>query len=358
MLPTDHSILRPLSWIIFYYGVQLSEKASTHRIVFTILRIKSLAMMLFSVVITLYLCISVRPNYSAISEFNLYTVSYHIKTWVVLITFVNIVFKSSQIRSILYDIDKNLDAKAKKRIKIFSLISFFVCLISSVINALLFSIYPLFGGLSVEVSIREFIWGTQGMLWIFASHCLLTVISYGIHLTERSIFGIILRDNYEVIKFQPDFEDLHAKMMEIQRVKEQINKHLGFLPLVWFGQTFMSAVLRLAHVSMSKFKDLHFIDLFYEFILIALYNLFYLLAINHFQSQRPTANQLMTSLGPIGSETNRNVKLMIVQNSIISYSMTEYKAWNIFTIDKTFLFTFLGTITTFSVMFVQLIERK
>lgn len=192
-------LLRPISWIILYYGIETSDKPSFRPIWSALLRFKSLLLMSYSVVVTLWMCIHVRPMYAKTSEFNLYVISYHIKTWLVLITFLNFTRNENQIRSILFDIERGLDAMALKKIRIFSWFTFCICLATTFTTALFYSVFPLLEDWSVHRAIRELIWSTQGLLWIFSTHSHLIIVCYGVHLIERNSFRDIFSSRYFVL---------------------------------------------------------------------------------------------------------------------------------------------------------------
>ena len=128
--------------------------------------------------------------------------------------------------------------------------------------------------------------------------------------------------------------------------------------MLWFSEAFISSCLRLTQLTIDKdspsniVKILHY---FLEYILIQLFSLFYLLSINYFQSQRPSSNQIMMEHLAKNRNAN-NIDLILLQNSIYKYEQFEYKALNTFTNGKGFLFTFVSTVITFTVMVIQLIQ--
>ena len=354
------SSFHPFIMIMFYNGIDFTPNSQYRRYLCLLFRLKSLLSYTYLIIVSLMYTLNTKLLYGDSmfkyhKNLNLYGISYHIRFWIAMITFINIIYNCDQIKSIMFEVESRMTTKTKRRMVLLNTVLMVAVLFTSTATSLILTILAVIGGQNLHKIIRTII-VCQCLIWQSSSLCFLIIICYGIYLIEKTAFGNLSVNNFDG---QPNYEEYHRTLLDIQSMKENVNLHLGCLPFLWFGQAFSSTVLRLTHVSTTRFEDgVNFFRVFFEFILMVFYDLFYLLAINYFQNQRPTANQLMKSFCSISSDTNKNVKLMIVQNSITSYLNTEYKAWNTFTLDKSFLFTLFGTIVTFTVMFVQLFEIK
>ena len=132
--------------------------------------------------------------------------------------------------------------------------------------------------------------------------------------------------------------------------------HLEYLPLFWFSESFLSTCFRITHIVINSNFSLNYINFlhyFTEFSIIQILYLFYVFSINYFQSQRPTANQIMNSFNQINSNRDNELKLILSEKTINNYLNVEFKASNVFKIDDSFLFKYFNTIITFTVMSIQ-----
>ena len=85
-----------------------------------------------------------------------------------------------------------------------------------------------------------------------------------------------------------------------------------------------------------------------------------MLAINYYQAHRPTVRELMSCVDNTLNKTlmtdRKLLSRIILKDCIHSYANCKYKAFNVFTINMKFLFTFLGSVITFAVMLIQLLN--
>ena len=145
--------------------------------------------------------------------------------------------------------------------------------------------------------------------------------------------------------------------MVIQNLKESVNHTLGFLPFLWFFELFINACFRITYLTFDKqisFDVRLIIFYLFEFLIICFMDFAYVLCVHYFQSHRPTVNQLYFQLLNIKVNfcfTNRKVNSEIFRPLLL----TEYTALNVFTIHIRFIFGFLSSVLTFTVMFIQLL---
>lgn len=353
----SQSIIFPLNIINYHLGIDLDKDHTVLKnALILIFRIKTFVLLVGSVAITLFIQLFHGYTYYEIHDINLYIFSYHIKTWIVLISFIIFISKSQQIRSLLADIERRLDHKERQSLRRCNRFLFFLCILTSVINTLVFTIWPFSMGHHWSLGVRELLWSTHGLLWLVASHCIVISVCYAIRLIEKRSLASVWSEGSDSVKWSPKSSSVLVNaIFDIQAIKERVNAILGFLPLLWFGQTFTATLLRLAHMSFNQLGVTNILNYFTEFGFIRLFDVLYLFSINYFQNQRPTANQILLSLSPIDSSHYNNFDLLLLHNSIHSYTNFDYKAGNIFKINNSFLFTFISTLVTFSVMFIQLL---
>ena len=159
-----------------------------------------------------------------------------------------------------------------------------------------------------------------------------------------------------------NFENLKQTLIAIQNYKESINGILGIFPFLWFCELFSTTCLRLTYLTINKQDpELYYVNLirFSEYISICLINLTYVLVINYFQTHRPTINELRICIDKnCNSMDTKEIQLNnMLNNYFITYSQSKYMAFNVFVINNKFLFVFLGSVITFTVMLIQLLTN-
>ena len=170
---------------------------------------------------------------------------------------------------------------------------------------------------------------------------------------------LLIRDTKNI-----NFENLKQTLIAIQNYKESINEILGIFPFLWFCELFESTCLRLTQICITKPDVYQFYSWFLsgllEYMYICIINIFYLLAINYFQTHRPTFNELEIYYETnYNTMTSRDLQLNCLMNQKFkSYGKTKYMAFNVFTINLKFLFTFIGSVITFTVMLIQLLSSN
>src|SRR6202012_3407039 len=126
---------------------------------------------------------------------------------------------------------------------------------------------------------------------------------------------------------------------------------------------FSTTCLRLTYLTIYKQDPelyyLHLIRGLIEYISICLINLTYVLVINYFQTRRPTINELRICIDKnCNSMDIKEIQLNnMLNNYFITYSQSNYMAFNVFVINNKFLFVFIGSVITFTVMLIQLLTN-
>jgi len=160
--------------------------------------------------------------------------------------------------------------------------------------------------------------------------------------------------NYEVLK---------QKLITIIKHRESVNEILGIFPFLWFCELFSTTCLRLTYYAINRQNIEHYyVNItqgLLEYILICLINLMYVLAINYFQTHRPTVNELRICIDKnCNSMDTKEIQLNnMLNNYFIAYSQSKYMAFNVFVINNKFLFIFLSSVITFTVMLLQLLNN-
>jgi len=190
--------------------------------------------------------------------------------------------------------------------------------------------------------------------FIIAIPLLLIHTCYAVYLMEKRL--LVKNANHI------NYEVLRQKLLTIERHKESINECLGIFPFLWFCEMFSTTCLRLTYFVINnndKQINLHILKGFTEYICISVTNIAYVLTINYFQTHRPTANQLQICYEKyFDFKFSKNISLnsLFIQY-FVNYSQSKYMAFNVFAIDIKFLFVFIGSVITFTVMLIQLLNN-
>jgi len=175
------------------------------------------------------------------------------------------------------------------------------------------------------------------------------------------------------LKTVEDFKKIKLNFMEIQRVKEELNDHLGLLPFLWGLEMFVSTCLRITQLTLHKqFSLMVFFIIFFEYFFLVTLYILHIALISYFQSKRPSLNSVLlwiTSCShPKGKENNLELahkellelvceKLSLVQHVISIWNEPEYVAWSLFNINRKYLIHFVSAVIPFSIMLIQLLEQ-
>ena len=211
------------------------------------------------------------------------------------------------------------------------------------------------------------LYGLQKLSWaifmfgrIIAIPMLLIYVYYGVYLMEKRL--ILKTDN----SFEFNCNHLERQILMIQKFKIIINKSLNIFPFLWFCELFIITCFRLQHIllnpdyNINNMYYLHKYHGYYEYLCFIIIDFGFVLAANYFQTHRPTVNELLSSVGKhYPSMTTRELMLknILIQNLVHNYSQTKYTAFNVFTINIKFLFVFMGSVITFTVILIQLLDK-
>lgn len=298
----------------------------------------------------------------------LYKISFHFKSWIVVITYIYVNFKMNQINRILSQITSKQSVPEMNKLKTIHSIFITIWLIYISINAMVF-IWLAFRDdkkFLIIAIIREFLWAIYGFGWITASVLFLTYICYSLHILENRFLKEFQFNKLSTIETSlRSLKETKLKFLNLQQIKESINENLGILPFLWFLELFASTCFRITQIAMenNSSENIYVIlEYFYEFSLLCFLYLFFIFSISYYESKRPTINELLIFLNRDSIHNQMTAselfeKLLFVQQLNNFLTKSTYTAWNVFTIEKKFILIFLNSVAPFSVMFIQLLQQ-
>ena len=370
MKPADYFyVYYPFSLILYCMGFSFNNNKSLHSIITKILRLKSLLLLIYLVVYTCQNYFDYRSKkFEKFIKFNFFYLSTYIKSLIIIASFVIFTFKFGSISRLLLEIERHLNDKNRKSMKRFNTILaiFWTLAISANTGIYIFTTKTCVKDADIYTLLKEALWTLQAIAWFFTTHCVFVLSCYGIHLIETNSFEWMTNIAFQIdacsMRFLPKYKDLYEKIALILNLKNSVNNALGFLPMLYLCMSFSSTCLRLTHLSIHKecINAIILVLYFFEYSLIQSFNLFVIISVIHYQSKRLSSDQVMNYYRTY-FENEQSTTAILQQNSLqsllTSYCNFEYKAWNIFTIDKPLLLSFISTVVTFTVMLIQLIDN-
>ena len=342
---------RPIIIFFAYFGVNFDHKNSSKlkRLILLSFRFKSFLSLVLLVVQSLYIYIYPETIFENV-KFNLFVLSYHLKTVFVFILFMITSFKRKKINEILLTIEENIGCREKKSVNRLTKWLIILSIITVLFDTVLF--LTVINLANIKTSVFQYfidiLWKVEGVATLYLTYSIVHSICYGIRLIEKNAFDQIDRDYKNVfIK-----EEFYRKLIFILNLKKQVNDHLGHMPMIWFVNTFSSTCLRLSHLSIQKehiSDPCKLIQYFSEYFSIELFSLSYLIMINYYQSKIPTIEEIILKYN---LNDKQPTKIIVIK----AYCKFCYKTLNGFTINKTFVFSLLSTVVTFTVMLVQFVQ--
>lgn len=345
----------PFSLIFLFYGFELLTTSKNHdgyakKLVLLLPKLVTLASLInFYYITTVTL---VHPvNKSAIC----FSLSLQVKVLVVLIQVVYLTFKISSVSSLLSRLSHSLTDTEKKRVLYLNRVCVVIWFVFVIINASV--------QLTTDLKLIVFIiwWAIPCFGLIVGTPLLLIIVCYCVHLLEKRFQSVVnqMHDSNHI-----NYDNLLTDILFVQSLKESINSVFGLFPFLWFCELFSSTCFRLTLWTINNSLDSSGYDFelyqgYVEFFQIYLLDLLYLFAVNYFESHKMSINQLFVLLSQDKrclSPSESNSKNILVNQIIYCYSSTKYKAFNVFTIDNKFLFSFLGFVVSFTVMLIQFLH--
>ena len=302
MKSTDsYYVYYPFSLIFQVMGLYFDYNKKFPSIIRAILWTKSFCLSVYLVVQSFQLLFGFKRKISEkIIKFNLFYLSTHIKSIIIIASFLIFTFKFRSISRLLFNIEKNINEKNRKSMKIFNTILAVVWILAILANTALYALLTERAVKDMDSYTQVYVtlWTLQNIAWFFATHCLFVLSCHGIHLIETNVFewveDIESQMNTSILRFLPKYKDLYERIALILNLKKSVNTTLGFLPMLYLCISFSSSCLRLTHLSIHKdnINVIILIRYFFEYSLIQAFNLFVIISVSHYQSKRP-------NLGPI-----------------------------------------------------------
>lgn len=351
----------PFCLIQFLYGFNIfANEDKVFETLRRLLKISTIVNMIYLIVYSL--------TFTLNSPKNLFSYSIHLKSWIILITYFYFHFKFHKNRELFRQIESQLSKTDRRRMTRINCI-FSTAWISTVTASTCLTVWVSFAD-TMNLVLR-LVWGVFGFGWILVCVLFQTYLCSAIYLIEREILRQTKIDN----KFNDNeeaklnFEEVLQKFLSLEKLKQLIDDNLGLLPFLWFLELFCSTCLRLTQMasdnsSMITDRAKVFLDYFFEYTLLSIAYIFYIICLNYFQTRRPTKNDLIiwlknksTAKGCQLMANECELKFLLSQHLVHCYAINAYKAWNLFEIDMKFIFGFLGSVITFAVMGIQLINK-
>ena len=282
-------IYYPFSLIFFFYGFNLlSQNTKKRRIKKVICHL--IKLVIFSVLIFFLFYTSDSLFHWKNEPATFFSISLLIKTLVVIIELVYLTIKIDSVNSFLQHLSDSLTESEKKKVHTLNRIFSLIWLVFVITNV---TVQP---SRDVHLIILIILWGIPVFGLIVAVPLLLIIICYCVHLLEKRFQSVVNRmsDSNRI-----NYDNLLNDILFVQSLKEAINSKLGLFPFLWFCELFSSTCLRLAQWTINHklySSGFSLIQGYVEFFQICLINLFYMFAINYFESQKMTTNGLFVAL--------------------------------------------------------------
>ena len=193
--------------------------------------------------------------------------------------------------------------------------------------------------------------------WELITISLFIILLEAIHLAEKNLMNI-LGQNLEKVAPKVLYKQLH----KILSLKEYFMKCLTFLPLFLYGYIFVESVfcIVMLHWSMdspseSKDKRLSTILVNTRNIVVITQDVLLILYIDHLSCQ--SRSQLKKMEYQINTKHDHLLERKVMK-MIEASKRYEYRAADLFVINKEMLLSFFSSFVTFTVLFVQLINQS
>lgn len=356
VIGTDFAIFGYLNILITFYSLK-SLESRVEDLFFLLLR---LLFICDPLVVIVYAFKSVLSNQEILFQFSIIN-----KGFVTIYSYCHMIRKLKAMREVVVKIHASIITGGGTKLRKVSII-FVILWIICVVVDMSFFVYIDFKRNSdwIKTVCLNASWGLCAFGWITASIMLYNFISFVMSQAEAKFY---LNLKWLAVKHctTDDIHIVQRDWLRLQTLKDDINDLIGVLPFLWSVEFFVSTCFRITEsvLETDNEKKLYkTLCIFFEYGLLTILYLWQILWVNYFQSQKPSMSQTLLWLG---NEPNRCLssqdtveKLLLIQQMYGNESSNEYKAGNIFTIDRKYLFAFLSAVISFSVMLIQLLEPK
>lgn len=341
---------KPVNWILIITGCRLY---SSKFLVFNIL--DNLQALLLIVAHLLF----VYGMYSHGSHMN---ITYAEKVRMVYqqaigITFI-VVLRSSRkkLRSFLKSIEKSLTLRDFKDLYRYSVIigipHWIFLIIMAVLKIYYFVIKAGFSHIDFFIVLY-----TELNSWVFGGVPALMFSIRALHFREKNTTQIILQDiSRENTHISPPKVSLFIK--KVLRKREDLMSLFSCLPCSWYLYIFIKsvAIFLTIQASLRNFKEsfiLLSIASLVEWITLVFLLVFIMFEVGSLLEESRQRLQRLSEKAILLKDTQSWLQ---VQNDICQAEKFEYRAWDVFSMNKSFVLGFVSSLLTFTVLFVQVIN--
>jgi len=238
-----------------------------------------------------YILVNCLIDITNLNRFNkcLWSISIIIKLLLISCGLIYFDLNINKIQKTIINIRKHLSDPDKQKVYRCSKIMIILWVIFELLILICVStFYVYYPTIKIDLAI-DLLYTIQFYGFIIAINILLINICYAVYLMDNRL---IIKQNYLL-----DFKNMREKVLIIERLKQSINESLGIFPFLWFCELFSTTCLRLTHFTVNRLNrqqiHLDFSQGMAEYICIFIANISYILAINYFQTHRPTVNEMM-----------------------------------------------------------------
>ena len=349
MTDNNKSIMYPFSIILFMFGFNINVNNTNNSC------IKKLFQYTFKLIIIIIVSYFTHRRIAILTSYHdkfyqtLFPLATFIKVLTVLLSLICIELKFFKIKKLITIISAVLNENDKRSMilaaKLITIVWFIIVTIYVVI------VYTCFNYTQPVKIIMIFMWICVIFGWNIAIIIFLIHICYAVYLIEKRLL-------IKPINNITGLDKLEQDILLTINIKNKINDVLGIFPFIWFCELFTTTCFMLTQTCISNYKHYLYRGLL-DYSLIALLKIIYVLILNYFQTLRPTTDEFIACYGKPYSQIT-SIEL-IKRNSIFdifeTYTKCHYMAYNAFAIDIKFLFAFIGSGITFTVMLIQLLNH-
>lgn len=348
-----------LSVIFKYFGFNQNNKHfSNTGLLFYGLRVKSVLIIIYFVYISVKQLVvdCFQPKQC------LFDISFSIKSFVNLLSFLVFVLEFSKISSIEVKVNERLsEAKSESARSVETLSTLIWILLVSTHFAGFSLIFYYFSGDLTSLDAHGWarsLWPVNMFGWSVAVQLYFIMIIYKIHLLEAQLLDT---DQARFSRRPMSLKQLRINLFFVIDLKSQVNRHFGPNLFLSFAEIFESTCLRLTYLGLNHSLNPRLVyESLFEYSLLLLINISTIYLVSRFQSKRPDTQKLFASVDQSMSDQfvpNGSFLPLSINSLIMSYTNLDYSPANMFDINRKFSLTYSSAMITFTVMLATIIDQ-
>jgi hypothetical protein len=345
-----------LNKILLFYGLESDNK---RRCIQTSMTIISISMLTLNLILV---------NFLYESSDGMLEYSWKIKSIVSLISFLIFRIKHKSLYKLIINLSETLEEKCIKKLSIFLVLIWLICtftLMSSFIYLAInaptnyvpknFKNIPkyvlIIVGIISEISASVYVFGsclTQILIYIHTNYIICCMRRKHYRNLQLNSFG----QNLKALR------RLRTDEIEMQYIVEELNNLIGFIPIIWLAEMFIRTciiitvmAIRPKEIESSAFQS---VDIYMTYSLLVTT----IIIVGRFDAEydinriTQIVNKCFATTKSI--DQNFNIEMIgYIQEASNRWS-NRPKACGIFQINSNLVLAFVNSVTTFSVMFIQL----